>query len=593
MINSLFIKNFTLIEEANITFDAGLNIITGETGSGKSLIFDSIEICMGGKINTDLLKNKDKKAIIETTFVNYNLEVNELLINNDYEINNELIIRREINPIGYSRIFINDTPSNINFVKLISENLLDFHRQNETLSILKPQNQIVLLDNFIDYNLINNYKLNYKEYLKIINQLNDLITKKNELIKLKDYNEIKLKEINEVNPKINEINDINFELNKLENSEYLYQTSTEIKNIITNDDKSLLNNLEELISRIIKIKEFTTSIDGLSDELKGFKVTLKELETYFKHFISDIEFNPNKIEELRQREKKLKILVKKYGTFDNLIDIKSQLENDLNLLDTFEIDKLDLEKQTQIFKKLLYNDAIIISEKRKIVSQKLSNEIENNLKNLGIENALFVIKLDEITNVSKDSDNFIFQFKDNSINFNQNGIDKVELLFSANIGNEIKPISEIASGGEISRIMLSIKSNVDNPTNSNDFNENTITTLNTTSNNNITNKNIMTLIFDEIDSGVSGKVARLMGKELKKLGQKNQIISITHLPQIASLGDKNFNVSKYYDKSSTFTVIKELNSSDKIQEIAKLIGGENLTENSIKSANELIYNIEL
>lgn len=576
MINSLYIKNFTLIEEANITFDAGLNIITGETGSGKSLIFDSIEICLGGKISNELLRNKEKKAVIETSFVNYNLEVNELLSKNDYEITNELILRREINPTGNSRIFINDTPSNINFVKLISEYLIDFHRQNETLSILKPQNQIALLDNYIDENLIITYKSNYKEYLKIINQLNDLILKKNELIKLKDYNEIKLKEINEVNPKINEINEINFELNKLENSEFLYQISTEIKNIITNDDTSLLNNLEELISRILKIKEFTNNIDGLSEELKGIKVTLKELDNYFKHFISDIEFNPNRIEELRQREKQLKILIKKYGTFDNLIDVKKQIENDLNLLDTFEIDKLDLEKKTLNLKKILCNEALIISEKRKEVSQKLSKEIENNLKNLGIENALFEIKLDSIINYAKDSDNFTFHFKDNNLSFNQYGIDKIEMLFSANKGNEMKPISEIASGGEISRIMLSIKSNVENSNNHiglNDYN------------------NIMTLIFDEIDSGVSGKVARLMGKELKKLGFKNQIISITHLPQIASLGDKNFNVSKYYDKSTTFTIIKELDLKAKIQEIAKLIGGENLTENSIKSAKELINNI--
>jgi DNA repair protein RecN (Recombination protein N) len=567
MLKSIYIKNFTLIEETSVTFDSGLNIITGETGSGKSLIFDALAICMGGKTNIDVIRDKNHKSIFECVFINFNKEINTLLTQNDYDVSEELIIRREINPTGNSRIFINDTPTNLLFIKQLSELLLDFHRQNETISILKPSNQIALLDSYIDDKFIKEYRLNYKIYNQLINSLNELIGKKNDLLKLKDYNQLKLKEIEEVNPEQNELEKINQELNVLENSEQIYELCYKLNETINNSDNAILVQVDNISKILEKLGQFNTDFEGFVSELNSFKVSLKEINSFTSNYRSDIEFSPSKIDELRHREKALKILAKKYGSLENVIELRQSILKDLGLLDSFELDKRDLEKKIFNTKEILKNLAIQISSYRNEVAEKLSKQIEDNLKLLGIESAKFEIKLDEIT--EKLDDNFIFELDHNiKLRFNGSGIDYPLFLFSANAGNAIKPISEVASGGEISRIMLSIKSAMDFV--NDDKNEN------------------VTFIFDEIDTGISGKVARLMGKELKKLGKYIQIISITHLPQIASLGDRNFNISKREFKGNTLSEIKVLDNDNKIIEVAKLIGGENYTENSIIASKELI-----
>lgn len=566
MLKSLFIKNFTLIEETSINFHAGLNIITGETGSGKSLIFDAISICLGDKTNTDIIRNKDHKAIFEATFINLSDELISIIKENDYDFedttNNELIIRREINPTGNSRIFINDTPSNLNFVKSISEFLIDFHRQNETISILKSNNQIKLLDSFKNYENISNYRIHYKEYNNLLNKLNELVSKKNELIKLKEFNELKLKEIEEVNPEPNELEKIQNELNFLENSEHIYEVCHNIVQIINYDETSILPKLDDLIKNLDRLEEYNEEFGGFSKELSTLKVSLKEVQNFTNNYKGDIEFNPSKIENLRQRERALKILIKKYGSLDSIIELRDSIKNDLNILDSFELDKIDLQKQIAQKKSELHKIANILHLNREVAANFLSQKIENNLKLLGIEHAQFQIQLGVKTN--ENSTDFTFLIDNKNVNFGANGMSIPEFLFSANLGKEMQYIEDVASGGEISRIMLSIKSSMEE------------------------NNDKLTFIFDEIDTGISGKVARLMGKELKKLGQYQQIISITHLPQIASLGDANFNVSKFQQDNTTISKITLLDHKSKLIEVAKLIGGENYTENSITAAKELM-----
>lgn len=566
MLKSLFIKNFTLIEETSINFHAGLNIITGETGSGKSLIFDAISICLGDKTSTDIIRNKDHKAILEATFINLSDELISIIKENDYDFedttNNELIIRREINPTGNSRIFINDTPSNLNFVKSISEFLIDFHRQNETISILKSNKQIKLLDSFKNYENISNYRIHYKEYNNLLNKLNELVSKKNELIKLKEFNELKLKEIEEVNPEPNELEKIQNELNFLENSEHIYEVCHNIVQIINYDETSILPKLDDLIKNLDRLEEYNEEFGGFSKELSTLKVSLKEVQNFTNNYKGDIEFNPSKIENLRQRERALKILIKKYGSLDSIIELRDSIKNDLNILDSFELDKIDLQKQIAQKKSELQKIANILHLNREVAANFLSQKIENNLKLLGIEHAQFQIQLGVKTN--ENSTDFTFLIDNKNVNFGANGMSIPEFLFSANLGKEMQYIENVASGGEISRIMLSIKSSMEE------------------------NNDKLTFIFDEIDTGISGKVARLMGKELKKLGQYQQIISITHLPQIASLGDANFNVSKFQQDNTTISKITLLDQKSKLIEVAKLIGGENYTENSITAAKELM-----
>lgn len=569
MIESIFIQNYTLIEKTRVNFGPGLNIITGETGSGKSLIFDAIAICLGDKTNTESLRDKEKKAIIEMIFTNATNELNKILTSEGFDLHDELTIRREINPKGNSRVFINDTPSNINFIKSISVLLIDFHRQNETISILKPSNQLKLLDSFSGEDTIVKYRKKFRDYIVLLEKLQSLVDKQKELIKLKEFNELKLKEIEEVSPKENELPKIQEELKLVENSEYIFSLCYESNELIngSNFASALLPNLDLLLKNLEKLEDFNQEFKGFRQELSVFKVTLKETVNFISNYKADIQFNPSKIEELRQREKSLKSLIKKYGDLDSIIELSNSIKQDLNLLDSFTLDKDDLLKQIKTLKNELQGLAFKIHQNRLETIENISPKIENNLKKLGIENAQFTITLSHNYENNNDGD-FVFELthnnKKNYITFNQSGIDIPDFLFSANAGNEAKNISEVASGGEVSRIMLSIKSIVEN------------------------SEEKLTFIFDEIDTGISGKVARLMGHNLKELGKSQQIISITHLPQIASLGDVNFNVSKREELGNTISEIKRLSDEEKVIEIAKLIGGQTYTETSVTAAKELI-----
>jgi len=549
LLKNLSIKNYLLIDDLSVSFNNGFTVITGETGAGKSILVGGISLILGKRADLSVNRDKSKKCIIEGVFDIGSFDLKSIFDENELDYDTETILRREISPSGKSRAFINDSPVNLSQLSLIGAKIIDIHSQHQNIEVLNSEFQFELLD-LISNNKdnITTYKNLYKDYTVKSKELNNLIDKKQNLIQTIDYNKFILDEIDNANILDEDIDELENMQNSLSNFEETSSELNQSSQIISDDEVGLITLLLKLKNSIDKISNNSQKFNLISQRISSIKIDLEDISEEINNFLDSLEQNPeklntiiNKIDIINNLFRKHSInSIKELSIFrDNLalkVHTTDNIDNEIQLLQTV-CEDLNLR---------LNNIAIQIHKNRKSVINDLTNEIENVLQELGMVNSKFKISL----------------FK--TENFYSNGMDAIDFEFLANKGYEFKKIKDAASGGEMSRIMLSIKSIM------------------------AKYKKLPSIIFDEIDTGVSGEISKKMGKIMKELGSRIQTFSITHLPQIAAMGESHFLIYKNDVGGYTKTMISRLNDNERIVEIAKMLEGNNASESAYTHAKQLL-----
>lgn len=574
MIEKIIIKNYLLLKDIEISFSDNFNIITGETGAGKSILINALSLLLGERADYSIINKNSEKMVIEG-FIK-KTRSNKDIINNfirEKEIENideYLIIRRELYQKGYSRNFINDTPVNINDMNLIGDSLIDIHSQNEHQSLLKKEIHISLLDSFLskqkgmDFEKeLNEFREGYLKLKALDSELNEYIRKKSELENKRNFMEFQLKEIREIDPKLHEDEELEKELKTAENVEFIQQGLASAYANLYDESGSVVEKIKLVRTELEKIKQYNDDIGSMLKDIDDSSAVLDETSRQIYGLMNSLSFDPQKIEEMRERLYKLQFLKKKYGgNLESVIALKESIEKDLSLLENFDDRLKKVEGEISKVREVLFKKALSLSKIRKEKSKELEKDVEVIFKDIGFEYAEFRVEIKNKTDVS--ANNFTSKIKNELVRITEDGLNDVEFMVKINKGDEFSSLRKTASGGEISRIMLAVKTVLADA------------------------DKIDVLIFDEIDTGVSGRIAQKVGRVLKKLADYHQVISITHLAQIAALAEDHFLVEKVTEGNTTFTKIKKLDDKERVMEVAKLLSGEKVTDAAIKSAKELI-----
>ena len=545
MLSKIYIKNYILIDELELNLANGLNIITGETGAGKSILINAIDIAFGAKAGKEVIKNDSEKAIIEITIENKKQNIIDFF--KEYGIDqygSEIILSREITQTG-SRSRINGCLVNQEFIKLFRELFLDIHSQHQTYSFLQPKYHITLLDSYIKNPVLNEYKNEFNNYKNLLNELKNLKETSQKTEEQIDFLKFQTEEIE--NAALNsfiEDEELNNELSILENVEKLKEYTGSAYWSLSGDDSSILDALFQIKSTLSKACTMDSNLDTTESELISAIETLKEVSSSLRDYSSSLENDTERINEIQERLFLIEKLKRKYGgSIEKVIETGKKLRNELNNIEFSTQNIENLEKEILNTKNNLLIKANEISSERKRYAQDLSSKIISKLEKLELPKVRFEMNF-EPCELSID------------------GIDKVEFLISTNISEELKPLAKVASGGEISRVMLAIKTI---------FAE---------------SDNIDTIIFDEIDTGISGKTSQSVADEVKELSKFMQIIMITHQAIIAAKSDRHLYVKKTQD-NTTNVDISILDNNSKLKAIAELASGE-ITNESLELAKALI-----
>lgn len=570
MLEKLFIKNYLIIKEAELNFTRGLNILTGETGAGKTIILDALSLILGERADYSIIKNEKEKLVIEGIFkigdsrkVKKFLKEKELLFDGE---DDNVILRRELNKKGFSRNFINDTPVSNSDLQEFGNLIIDIHSQNEHQSLLKKETHLEILDNFLtNKNIIEEFSKEYENYKELTSKFNELVSKKDSLLERKVFIEFQLKEINDVNPQPDEDTLLENELSKLENAEEISLALNTSLQKLYEGDSNIVAELSLTIKELKKISRYDSELEKLITEVESSYISLKDVSVTLSEYNESLNFDAARIEQIRDRLGALTFLKKKYKLKVNeLIEKANSLAEELNFAENYDYEIEQMKKNIDAGKNTLYKKASELTEQRKKAIKDLQKSVNSYLKEVGLESAEF--KVSHYHYEGAEDNLFTFKKEKKNIHITSTGIDDIEFLILTNKGGDFAPLRKTASGGEISRIMLSIKAALSGK------------------------DNIPILVFDEIDAGISGRIAGKVGKLLKELSKSHQIISITHLPQIAAKSDNHLYVSKTETKGETKADIKSITGEEKITEVAKMLSGENVTKAAMQSAKELIGN---
>ena len=549
MLASISIKNYALINELHIDFSSGLSIITGETGAGKSILLGALGLVLGNRADSSTLKNTTRKCIVEAilSVEKYNLQDFFETKDIDYEINT--IIRREILPSGKSRAFVNDTPVTLSVLTALRSKLIDIHSQHQTLQVSDQQFQFQLLDTFANNeSKLASYQRGLAQYTSEKKRLEEIQQAQREANLQYDYNSHLYNELLEANLVEDEQEVLEEKLEKINNVEEIKQNLSEALQLTTDDTIGIQNLLYSLENKLTKIAPYSKEYQELSERISSVKIELDDIVSELESANEQVDFNPLEATQLNDRLQLIYNLQKKHyvNSISALLIILEELSIKVSTVENAEQRLLDQETiVTEIANKL---DAIAlkISEARKRIIPTVSKQLEAILDNLGMSHARFQIQ------------NTLAE------NYYKNGKDVLSFLFSANKGGQFGELKKVASGGELSRIMLAIKKVLSE------------------------NSQLPTIIFDEIDSGVSGEISNKMAHIMSQMSQQMQVITITHLPQIAAKGNQHYKVYKEELNNTTTTSLKQLSEDERIVEIAEMLSGKNISDSALTHARELL-----
>mgnify|MGYP001078705588 FL=1 len=549
MLTSLSIKNYALIDHLHVDFNNGFTIITGETGAGKSILLGGLSLILGKRADLSSLRDKGSKCVIEAVFdvTNYNLE--SLFSTEDLDFEPQTIIRREILPSGKSRAFVNDSPVNLSSLQLLGNRLVDIHSQHETLQLVDDAFQFQVIDALANVaNDLNVYSQKRKEYKTLNKALNQLVAFQTEAIKEHDYNLFLLNELTQAKLKSEELESLEEELETLSNIDAIQEKLTASNQLFSDEQIGVLNNVTELKNTLKQLSSISNKYEELYNRVNSSLIELDDVFSELERFQEDLEADPNRLQEVNARLTLINNLFQKHvvNSIEDLIIIQAQLLEKVSATENVDADintkKLEIAKAQQELDAI----ALVIHNKRKKAIPVLKIKLEAILAQLGMPNAQFNIVLN-ITNT-----------------YYPNGKEELNFLFSANKGGDFKPLKKAASGGELSRIMLAIKSILTQYI------------------------KLPTIMFDEIDTGVSGEISNKMADIMAGMSTTMQVFSITHLPQIAAKGHTHFKVYKEDINEITTTNLVQLNHDERIVEIAQMLGGIEVSNSALAHAKELL-----
>jgi len=563
MLKTLHVENFALIDKIDVQFEYGLNIITGETGAGKSILIDALGSTIGEKIEGDSLRKGTTKAVAEGIFeINQNIVIKNHLQQSQLEdFGDSLILRKEISNSLRNRAFVNDSPVPNSLLIDIGNLLVDLHGQHEHQSLLNVNYHIEYLDEFGGYtHLLSEVQANYNRFVELTDELKTFKAREQSLAEKRDLYQFQIEEINNINPLHGEEDELAREEKLLENSEKLFQYSNELFKDLYDDQNSVYDRIADALNKFEELVEIDSRFESIKSDCNGARVAIEEIAKFLQSYFNNIEFNPERLEHIRLRLGQFSMLKRKYHrSIDEIISYCEQLERELNEIDNLESIVTEKQKEIDEQRKKMSQLCQELSQQRRGAAEQLENEVLQRLAQLGMKNAKFNVNIEWISD-----ERGAVILGNTYYKTSEKGIDQVEFYIAANPGEDLKPLAKVASGGEISRIMLALKSSLAKV------------------------DKIPVLIFDEIDLGISGRIAQAVGLALKRLSKTHQVICITHLPQIASMADHHFVVEKISQQNSTQTQIRKLGAQDRAYEIAKLLGGEMVTETHVQAAQDLI-----
>lgn len=548
MIHKLTVHNYVLIDHLEIEFSDKLNVITGETGAGKSILLGAIGLILGNRADTKVLYNESEKCYVEGVF-ECPAELRPLFEEEGLDFDEELTIRREITPNGKSRAFANDNMVNLGFLQKISEKLVDLHQQFDTLDIQSSQFQLNVLDALAGNTpLLTRYKSEYQAYLRLQKELNELTALSNNAQNEADFLNFQLEELSKLNPVEGELPVIEQRLTLLNNSETIKKNLGNVHYTISDSENSVNAVLREVLSQLNEVRKYHPDIEQQTIRLEGLFEEMRDISGEIEDIYENTDHDEAEKYELQQRTDLYYRQLKKHNLQegDGLVSLMNDISEKLSKFSSMEQSIADLTGAVVAQKQKILETGAELSAKRSKVAPHLQKETEDKLAYLGMENAKIEVELTRNENPAPD------------------GLDKVSFLFSANKGSRLQPIHQVASGGELSRLALCIKTVVAHA------------------------MSMPTLIFDEIDSGVSGEVALKMGLLLNQLSRKHQVITITHSAQVASQADTHYFVYKHDVADRTITRIKSLNDDEKLHQLAITLSGNPPTQSALQNARELM-----
>ena len=549
MLIKLFVQNYALIRELDVEFENGLTIITGETGAGKSILLGALSLILGTRADSSVLLDKNEKCIVEGTFRIEEYELNEFFISNNIDYEPVSTLRREINPAGKSRAFINDTPVTVNILKELGDRLIDIHSQHQTLMLNDNSFQLNLIDSFSGTaGIKNEYRESYSNYRKLKKEYTSIKEKADKNKADLEYYQFQYNQLDEAKLKSGEQTELEAEQELLGHTEEIKLALGSSSNLFLAEGISILSMLREVKSYLGRIITFLPESESLLSRTESALIELDDLAAEVEKLAVSIEADPQRLAMVNNRLDNIYTLIQKHRVTDlgELIKKKDEIKELIGSIVSSDERIIELETLLDKEASRLKTISEEISNKRKSVLSDIELRITELLKQLGIPNAKFRITLTHLQE------------------FTATGIDQADFLFSANKQIAPENLAKIASGGELSRVMLSLKSLLTK------------------------NNNLPTIIFDEIDAGVSGEVADKVGQILSGMGKYMQVINITHLPQVASRGTRHYHVYKDDTDNSTFTRVKLLSPEERILEVARLLSGSEVTETAMKNARELL-----
>ena len=550
MLLEISIKNFAIIEEISLNFEKGMTVLTGETGAGKSIIIDAMNMMLGSRATTDVIRHGAPKAEIEGLFtVESNRHLTALFEEQGLEWTDELIIRREILQNGRSVSRINGQMVNLSVLKAVGQHLVDIHGQHDQEELMRPQLHITMLDEFGDvafFQTKDAYRQTFENYKRLRKQVVELQRNQQENKARIEMLEFQIAEIEAAALEVDEDLRLEQERQRLLNHKMIADTLTNAYTMLDAEEFSSLSNVRSAMNDLESIEEYDPSYKELSSQLSETFYALEDITKRLEDVVDGLEFDGNRLMQVESRLDLIHSITRKYGgQVKDVLEYLAQITKEYSLLTGSDLSSEDLEKELKRLEKSLVTLAQDLSDQRHDLAQELENEIQQELADLYMDKARFQVRFSKAK-------------------FNREGNEAVEFYISTNPGEDFKPLVKVASGGELSRLMLAIKSAFSRK------------------------EGKTSIVFDEVDTGVSGRVAQAIAAKIHKIGQNGQVLAISHLPQVIAAADYQFYIEKISDEHSTVSTVRLLNREERIEEIAKMLAGEDLTEAARQQAEQLL-----
>ena len=550
MLLEISIKNFAIIEEISLNFEKGMTVLTGETGAGKSIIIDAMNMMLGSRATTDVIRHGAPKAEIEGLFtVESNRHLTALFEEQGLEWTDELIIRREILQNGRSVSRINGQMVNLSVLKAVGQHLVDIHGQHDQEELMRPQLHITMLDEFGDaafFQTKDAYRQTFEDYKRLRKQVVELQRNQQENKARIEMLEFQIAEIEAAALEVDEDVRLEQERQRLLNHKMIADTLTNAYTMLDAEEFSSLSNVRSAMNDLESIEEYDPSYKELSSQLSETFYALEDITKRLEDVVDGLEFDGNRLMQVESRLDLIHSITRKYGgQVKDVLEYLAQITKEYSLLTGSDLSSEDLEKELKRLEKSLVTLAQDLSDQRHALAQALENEIQQELADLYMDKARFQVRFSKAK-------------------FNREGNEAVEFYISTNPGEDFKPLVKVASGGELSRLMLAIKSAFSRK------------------------EGKTSIVFDEVDTGVSGRVAQAIAAKIHKIGQNGQVLAISHLPQVIAAADYQFYIEKISDEHSTVSTVRLLNREERIEEIAKMLAGEDLTEAARQQAEQLL-----